>query len=285
VRRLKLPAIALALALLYIVALHPMTGLPGGFVYLTLGWLIPSVINLLLSTWIALFFGIQWPGRAAILVVVSFLLGMNTLLPDLFKARPKPVSSSEIARVVRVTSGMVVDVGLMTPRLPDEVFYTQAPSALGVSVSTDGAACGCMWFTDARSPSTEQQVWDVISAKVHRSEIGGPLYIGSGNMALGGVHFDVRFMRSATPGKTVNLLITLYDGWNVTAVFKQADIPISDAIQTGIHAPGLRVDRFYQNALGMLVRHNFWVFILESRMAGFSPEPLRRFLDDAVDVQ
>jgi hypothetical protein len=282
-----LPAIALALALLYVGALHPASGGLGGTFYLFIGsWFIPSAINLLLSAWIVSFIKIHRAWRIVLFVAVSFLLGMNTLLPTLIRPNQVPVTSAEILRVIRIPPGMRVDEGLMTPRLPDEVFQTSAPSALGVQVGQN-EACMCMWFAQPLGESTDWQIWNVIDSYLGQSAgIWGSDYLDPGirRMALGRAHFDVRFTRGAMPN-TVNLLLTIYDGLEATATYNQAAIPVWSILPPQPHGNGLEGEDFYRNALSMLVRHNFWVYYLDNRMSGFSPGPLKAFLGHAVDVK
>lgn len=281
---LLFPSIALVLAILYIAALHPGTGALGGSFFLFFGsWFIPSAINLLFAAWIAFLFKVGRLPRAAIFIAASFFLGINTLLPALFAARPEVASSTEIFRTVHIRLGETVDAGLMAPRLPGELLYSQAPSALGVGVGWN-EGCMCMWWAPPAGPSTKEQVWYVINAYVHRSGIGGPDYIGMGNLALGGVHFDARFTRSAIPN-TVNLLLTIYDGLDVTAVYKQSAIPVWSTLPLAPHGEGLSDEHFYHNAIHMLVRQNFWVSLFEERFTGFSSGPLKAFLRRAVIVE
>jgi hypothetical protein len=278
------PTVALGLALLYLATLHPVTGFLGGAFFLLLGWwLIPSTINVLLAAWVASLFKVHKAWRAFIFLTASFLLGINTLLPVLLRPRPDVSSSANIFRVIRIKPGEKVDGGLMTARLADEAPYPSAPSALGEQLA-ENEGCGCMWWEPPRGLSSGEQVSAVIDAYLHRpNSMGGVLYIGSEKMALGGVHFDMRFTRSAIP-KTVNLLLTIYDGWDVTAVYRQSAIPVATTSppKSNKDWPG---DHFYINALSMLVRQNFWVFLLDSQMSGFSAEPLKSFLHRAVIVE
>ena len=284
---LMLPSIAVVLAALYVGSLHPASGAFGGAFYLLFGsWFIPSAINLLLSAWIVSFIRVRRVLRALLFLAASFLLGMNTLLVPLLRPNPIPVSSSEIFRVIRISQSMRVDQGWMTPALPDEVSDTSAPSALGVQVGQN-EACMCMWFTPPVGESTDWQIWHVINAYLHRREmIESTNYLipTMRNMALGGAHFDVTFTPGATPN-TVNLLLTIYDGLDVTAKFRQLAIPVWSTLPPKAHGSGLGGKNFYRNVMSMLVRHNFWVFYLDSRMSGFSPEPLKAFLSRAVVVE
>jgi hypothetical protein len=286
VKVLVLPVIALVMAIVYTFALHPASGMFGGAYYLLFGsWFIPSAINLLLSAWIVSFIRVHWAWRVVLFVAASFLLGMNTLLPSLIRPNPVPVSSTQIIRVIRIPQSMRVDQGWIAPALPDEVSGTLAPSALGVQVGSN-EACMCMWFTPPVGESTDWQVWHVINAYLHRRDIiDSANYNDAGmrRMAPGGAHFEMKFTRSATP-KTVDLLLTIYDGLDVTAIYKQADIPVWSTLPSPPppRTSELGGEHFYRNALSMLVRHNFWVFFLDSRMSGFSPEPLKAFLRRAV---
>jgi hypothetical protein len=284
IRHFKLPAIALGLAIVYLVTLHPVTGFLGGAFFFLLGWwFVPSAINVLLAAWVASLFKIHLAWRVVICLAASFLLGMNTLLPALVRPKPEVSSSADIYRVIRLKPGEKVDGGLMTARLANEASYPSAPSVLGVNLA-EKEGCGCMWWEAPRGPTSDEQVWAVIHAYLHRTNnIPTTLYIGSGKMALGAVHVDMRFTRSDIPN-TVNLLLTIYDGWDVTAVYRQSAIPVATTLPPTSNKdwPG---HHFFRNAMSMLVRQNFWVFLLDSHMSGFSTEPLKSFLHRAMVLE
>lgn len=275
---------ALVLGLLYIYSIHPMSGALGGaFFWIIGGWMIPSAINLLLSYFVVSFLPMRRPWKIPAFIAVSFLLGMNTLLVPLFMRNPPQPSTVEVYRPLHIPPGKRVDEGLMTPRLPGEVFGTRSPTWLGARVAGN-EGCMCMWFTPPTGDTSQWHVWHVINAYLRRRDsINGTDYLGPdlARMAVGGAHFDVRFTRGKRP-YTVDLLMTVYDGLEATAKYTQAGIPVWSTDPDHGHPDRLAMDQFLPTVETMLLRRNFWVFLFDDRMSGFAEEPLRAFLRQAV---
>ena len=275
--------IALVLAVLYIVSLHPMSGALGGAFFWIVGWIIPSAINLLLSLFVVSFLKIRRLWKVPVFIAVSFILGMNTLLVSLFTPDLPQPSTSEIFRQIRITPDMGVDEGLMTPRAPGELSGSRSPSPLGVRVAGN-EGCMCMWFTPPTGDTTEWQVWHVINGFLGRRDtLSSTLYVGADmqRMAQGGAHFDLRFTRGKQP-YTVDLHMTIYDGPEPTAKYSQSGIPVWSTEPEERHPERLLMNQFLPNVESMLVRRNFWVFLFDGYMSGFSRAPLKAFLGRAV---
>lgn len=276
--------IALVLALLYIGSLHPASGMLGGAFYWLFGsWAVPSGINLLLTFFVVSFLPIRRVWKIPAFVAVSFLLGMNTLLISLFTPNPPQPSTARIYRSLHIAPGSQVDQGLMAPARPDEIFGTSAPTPLGVRVAGN-EGCMCMWFTPPTGDTSYWQVWHVINGYLRREDswhwgnYSTPDLVG---MARHGAHFDLRFTRGKHP-YTVDLLMTVYDGTEPTAVYTQAGIPVWSTEPEHGHPEHLSMAQFLPNVESMLLRRNFWVFLFDRQMSGFATKPLRDFLGRAV---
>jgi len=276
--------VALVLAVLYIISLHPWSGMLGGaFFFLFASWVIPSAINILLSYFVVSFIRVRRLWKIGLFVAVSFLLGMNTLLVPLFARPPPQPSTSDVYRPLHIKADTDVDEGLMSARIPGEVYNTYMYSPLGVHVAGN-EGCMCMWMTPPVGQTTEWQVWDVINGYLgHRRSITGTTYIEPGlrSGAVGRVHFDLRFLRGKDP-YTVDLLITLYDGLEPTAKFTQSGIPVWSTEPDHGHPDTISTYGFLPNAENMLWRRNFWALYFENDMSAFSKAPLKAFLRRAV---
>jgi hypothetical protein len=275
--------IALVLGLLYIYAIHPSSGMLGGLFFWLAGWMVPSAINLLLSFFVLSFLPIRRRWKIPAFVAISFVLGMNTLLVPLLMWNPPQPSSADIRRPLHVKPGERVDAGFMSARIPGEINGTQSPSPLGVQIAGN-EGCMCMWFTPPAGDTTEWQVWHVINAYLHRSDSldGGNYFTPGVKMDVAGsVHFDSRFTRGKRP-ETVDLLMTVYDGTELTATFTQSGIPVWTTAPESGHPDRISTYQFLPNVETMLLRHNFWVFMFDRSLSGFSRGPLRDFLKRAV---
>lgn len=73
----------MALAGLYIFGLHPASGMSGGTLFLVIGWVVPSLLPLLLALWIALSCRCGLPLRLGVFVISLVLASVNTHLPAL----------------------------------------------------------------------------------------------------------------------------------------------------------------------------------------------------------
>jgi hypothetical protein len=133
-------------ALLFILFLHPITGVLGGCAFLLTGWLIPTLVNVIVARWISLVLPIRGWGRIAVFVGASFLLGVNTSLPTIVRSIVHPTVPELTTEILRgATAGAPVNF-FLAPH-PD----TPASSVLSrVSVGGD-EGCGCLYFVPQKT--------------------------------------------------------------------------------------------------------------------------------------
>jgi len=281
-KSLFLPIAAVALALVFIVTLHPASGAAGGFVFLLVGWVIPSAINLLAAAWIVLFFRAHWSLKTALFVVVSFILGINVSIPDLFKHAPQTIVNSKIIRAVHINAASPIDDRLSaTSQTP--MNYVFGPTPLGVSVSPD-EGCMCMYFDYGDGARTYyNQIQDYIY-QIGRSRPDHKFYFFDPLRSPDVIHFDVEFTK-AVMTHAVNVKVDIYDGIKKTATYSQYNLPYLsfDTNSIGRGRP-LMSEHFYSYSESMLLRHNFWTYLLKNQISGIPISPFKMFLSRALPV-
>lgn len=287
-KSLYLPISAVALALVFIAALHPLSGGLGGFVFLLIGWAIPSVINLLLSAWIVSFVRTHWSLRILLFVLVSFVLGVNMSLPDLFAHAQQPIVSSEILRSVRVTSSTPLDDRLMVAT-QTPMDYSFGPSSLGVGIGGD-EGCGCLYFVYGGHIRGyyEQLQDDIHQIKTdHKFFFFDPAKFPNApsRKSPNGVHFDVKFTEATAMAHAVDVTVDVYVGFERTATYSQRNlpVPILEDRQNG-RERSLKSEHFYAYCGSMLIRRNFWMHFLEDQMNVIPTSPFKIFLSKALQV-
>lgn len=256
-----------------------------------LGWLIilitaivPTAINIVLAVWLVSFLKTSRILKFVIFIPISFLLGINTLLPKLFAPYPVQATTASIVRTVDVHPFTRVDEGLMRPRLADEANNPIGPSALGIDLDWD-YDCGCPWFGPGPDADYEWEVWDVINAKLHRQRgIESTNYLLVLKRMVDGVHFDVRFIKVASVPDVVDLSVDVYEGRIRTAVFEQRNLPTLSMRHESRPSGELLRRELLKYSTSMLLHRNFWVYILHNRIEGFPSAPLRSFLTRAINV-
>ncbi|MBS0382223.1 MAG: hypothetical protein JSR56_07305 [Proteobacteria bacterium] len=280
--RLLPPVIAVTLALFFVLTIHPISGFIGGFLFLLTGWAIPSVINLLLSFWIAWSFRFHAVIRIVIFVSASFLLGINSWLPEFFSPPPVPPVEASISRPVPITRSTPVDGGLRAA-IPDSPrIDLGVPDPLGVNVLAE-EGCGCMYFVyghmDNSYYSEFSRRMDNAGLSFTRRKV---FYSFDPVKYPNGVHFDIKFTPSGD-SHHVSATINVYDGMMKTATYAQRDLPIAvfDSKGVGWRRPLLSAN-FYDYCISMLMHRNFWTVMFAKRISGDPTAPFSDFLSKAL---
>ena len=253
----------------------------GGFVFILIGWAIPSAINLLLSAWIVSYVRAFWSLRLAVFLIVSFLLGVNLSLPNLVGKGPPRLVTVDILRPIAVTADTPLDDRLMVVS-QSPLNATPAPSPLGVNVSAD-EGCGCMYFRyDGRD--YYNQLKDVVE-RVSQVRRNKRYYFFEPPRFTNAIHFDVEFTQSVAAGHMVDVTVNVYDGLQKTATYSQYNLPVPaiDEQSVGRRKP-LMSDHFYEYCASILMRQNFWMWMLEDRLRGKPISAFEGFLSSALHV-
>lgn len=277
-----LPLAALILAGVYLLSIHPATSFVGGIVYLLAGWAIPSALNLVLAVWVALLPRMRGLLRIPLGVLVSFVIGMNTLLPAVLLPSAPPPVEMVVIRPVPAVPGLAVDARLIPvdPRNP----YNMAiePSPLGLDIGGD-EGCMCMYWV-AHNRAWRDQVQAVINDRHFRDGDGAHLFSSQFPDSAPYnkiVHFSVGFAQLGARHDLIDMTVDVYQGFDKVASYRQHDLPV----ETGLLGRGYALlnGRFLQNSWGMLIHRNFWTLLLHDRLQGGRPAaPFKDFLAKAM---
>src|SRR5215470_13629098 len=133
-------------AVVFLVALHPATGVLGGLIYLLTARALPTIMVVALALGFAWLLPVRLAVRIAVALPLSFLLGLNTALPVLLDlVRYSPAVSYEVRRAA-VWSAERHPVVNVKKRRWGPIFVV--PFGPRVRVAGD-EGCGCMYFLDA----------------------------------------------------------------------------------------------------------------------------------------
>ena len=134
--RLLFFGLAALTAIVFLVALHPATGVLGGLIYLLTARALPTIMVVALSLGVAWLLPVPLAVRIAVALLLSFLLGLNTALPVLLDlVRYSPAVSYEVRRAANVKKWRWGPIFVV-------------PFGPRVRVAGD-EGCGCMYFLDA----------------------------------------------------------------------------------------------------------------------------------------
>lgn len=157
---MTIPKNILLLILIYFISLHADSGVLGGIVFLLTESLIPSIVNLLISYWVSFHLLKKISNyfiKIALLITISFLLGINFYLPDLWNYQrynqphhlqltvinPLHLPSLNKDNEGRPILADFISVGW------DKVDIKTSPFATAEVSGDEG--CGCLYF---KAPST-----------------------------------------------------------------------------------------------------------------------------------
>jgi hypothetical protein len=260
--------------------LHPISGGFGGLAFLLVGWLIPTLVNVIVSWWLALLLPIRgWP-RIAMFVGVSFLLGVNTSFPTIVHSLirpPAPELTTQILR--RTTANVPVDFFVAPhPDIPASSVLSQ------VSVGGD-EGCGCMYFLPHETYYSKLSalIEDMTKSKGH----GETNYsLNPADLSRVGVHLNVYSKIDTEHPDRLDFHIDVFDKAERTASFIQRNLPSDTKIR-------LRTGRdrrllngyFYSNCFDMLLHDNVWAYLLQNKASYFPAADLRTFFSNALDLK
>lgn len=142
--RLLLSAVSVIFA--YFVGLHPASGFFGGMPIFFLGWMVPSLVNILFSLWLASLFTIPRLFQGFLFVVFSFVLGLNTNLYTWITeiATPQPVTY-HVEKIVEYPNPKLRG-GCIGSDDSARNLYVSAGSFLSPITLGGNEGCGCMYF-------------------------------------------------------------------------------------------------------------------------------------------
>jgi hypothetical protein len=278
-----LPFTAFMLVVLQFFALDPGSSYLGGLIYLLVGWwVLPTAVNALLAVWVAVIFRVHWALRIVLGVFVSFLLGVNTALPNLLHLNDLPHADEVVIRPLPVTHSLAVDARMVV--VNSDIPYDQQMVPPGVELGED-EGCMCMYWT-ASAPAYPYRVQELINQR-GLSYVPGQYQFSDQLPDVAPyneiVHFVVRFSPSlAGRNDFVDMEFDVYQGHDKKATYLQRQLPIAAKEVRG-RGTSLLKGHFVANVWSTLLHHGFWTTILHDRL---QPDdyvaPLESFLRQAL---
>jgi hypothetical protein len=271
---------AIIVAALYIITLHPYSGIVGGlfFVFL-IGWTAPSLLNILLTGWCVLFIKGGRLIRVLCFVPVSFVLGINTSFPVLItRLAHTPEISSKVHRAVKIDEHTKINFWLHQNR----ILVAADPLSSPFDAQGD-EGCGCMYFVFNGSGNYLSQLDFFIRQLIPFRSI---MEINPSVMPpslAGGVHFNVQLVQDLQTRDTANLSFDVYDGAEKTASFSQRGIPYDSSVERRIGRERRLLNGYFlQNSSSMLLHDNFWTYLLRDFVSYIPRTSVKDFLAQAV---
>ena len=262
-------------AVVFLAALHPVTGLIGGLVYLVTGWALPSIMVIAFALGLAWLVPASLAVRVGIAVVLAFVLGLNTLFlafGDLLDYNP--AVSSDVRRAVMWSAERHAVVNVK--KRPWGAIFV-VPFGPRVRVGGD-EGCGCMYFLDAADALYSDRVvatlFDVVG------ERGGVTDYTGSTPERADVHIDLTFWEEPDGFRA---LVEFFDHGEKIAAFVHRRIPLHALTdRTGVGRERLS-DNFFENAFDILLHDNIANDLVNAVAPEYFPErELRAFFLQAI---
>lgn len=267
---------------MFLLTLHPATGILGGIVFILIGWIAPILFNGCLAWAFALFLPVASWAKIVWGILFAFLLALLPALPALYAQLASPPRISyEVHEKVTLPPDMTVDLNIKErPKdqwwKPNPVIFVnpaQVPWTVG-----GNEGCMCMFFevkpTASYSAILTQQV-------VSRGKNLRSLSYGDAR-SMQGLWFVYAIEK--TERGTYNLKFDVMRKDNVTATFWQKDIPEEFVFEREGGNHFSFKTRFYGPALRILFSDNIPTQILEPSFKSIFPyQEFNKFLQEAVE--
>jgi hypothetical protein len=247
----KILLLAVILALLYFVSLHPISGFLGGALFLLVGWLIPSLVNLLLSYSIAyVFIKNNIPLRLVICIIISALLGLNILLMNIINKKNNYTISVVYPLYMPTTDVFTVFSDYSTANIK--------PFPINLYYLAGDEGCGCLYFksqmplyNDLATVNALEKFFNHSDRHIVGSMTGGPI--------LADYVVQTRVVEKLNKA---NVQVKITDKFGGEVLISK-NYPTSALIHTKEGQPKYTVfpgKHFWRHAGIMFIYNNFWVY-------------------------
>jgi hypothetical protein len=259
---------ALALAGIYLLALHPVSGALGGMFFLLSGWAIPSLVVGLIAAWLALFFQSK-VARGLVFVVASILLGLNTAIPGLVV---QATASRDVEWHVErmVTADPPVSIHALYEKKPGHALV----STLRVMKSYEDYDCNCLYFR------ANDDVYYEVFLDRELMDLQGRLSKASTERPI--FSYD---LAPDAGGQTATVTFRISDRQGASATFTQHGLPYH-TLPAGNAGRFYPIGHFYfGNALDTLLHNNIWLTVIGGWVPNyFDADGFRAFRAQALRV-
>jgi hypothetical protein len=282
----------LLLAVTFVLALHPATGVLGGLFLLFTGWAIPSLLNILVALLIVSLFPafFRRPTAAVpVLLVVSFLLAVAVEAPvialRIFHAPSIPYT---VTRVVSVPSGWVrpsVEGCAQTPGFPcPSGLYVVANPLTRVIDMGGNEGCGCSYWTvpDTDAGGTARSFTDYLAEDIKRQMQEDDR---SRNVSVPNLSIVVAGRPNQENPNLLDLKIDVKDGAATTATLTEQGVPRYRRAFIDSDRAVLLNGHFFEIAMHDITHDTFWSPLVGRRFGYYPRQQVQRFLKESIHVQ
>jgi len=232
---------------IYFGSLHSWSGIFGGIIFLLLGSILPTLINLSISYLIAFYCtgGIRDSIKCLIFVLISFTLGVNTKLVDIFPLKDAN-ENIEVLKPLRVINNPKIYI-----KKPDNLDLKVSPF-IPFSVGSD-EACMCMYFKSTKS-LLRQSLFTLIN--MIEKNAGGIIETYSSRRA----DYQIIYEAKTEKGE-IHLKSTILDQYGGHVVIKNiypASLSFTDEFNGMNRNGNLSGLYFWKYASMLLMNDNIW---------------------------
>lgn len=248
------------LTFLYLFALHPISGVIGGALFMFLGFWVPNFVNILLSYWLATCVFRRFSYKTVILTaLLSFIFGLNVFLLSPFISAPKDISVNVIKPLTPPTKAKS-DYAIFDIKTVFETNATIAPFLVTPQDVEGNEGCGCMYFYNIAPVYSNSSIKGMFNDYLNTIANKYPITQAANNSHT---RYIVTTNIKQKNGKSlVELNIQDNHGGNVTiSAFYSQYLYVSsmDDYQKRDVFPG---KNFTVSAFNVLLYHNFWAMYL-----------------------
>jgi hypothetical protein len=145
--------------IIYIISLHPVSGIWGGIVFFIIGWAIPTITNFLLAYFLLLFFPekLYKLFKLFIFILLSFILGVNIKIPYIFTIfHSYDIPEINSIKIIHPLSSSAEPVYFRSGKVEFKVDgHIKLKKSFFGSVEISGnEGCMCMYFEEPYTPLT-----------------------------------------------------------------------------------------------------------------------------------
>ena len=284
-------AASLLLAMLYVMALHPVTGFLGGLFVLFTGWAIPSLLNILVTAVIISFFP---PFFRRPIIAVPLLLAVSFLLAVAVEASVigqriwhPPMIQYSVTRPIDVQSGRVrlliagcgENPGL---QCANNLYVVANPLARVIDMGGN-EGCGCSYWTlpDTEEGSMERSFMDYLTSDVERHMKEDPDRAES----IDNLSIVVSKTYNQGDPRLVDLSVEVKDGEVTTAMLTEEAIPRYRQAFIDSDRAVLLNGHFLEIAMHDLSHDTFWSPLLGQTLGYYPRKQVQAFLKEAIHLQ
>lgn len=292
--RLWLGCLCAAIALLFALALHPVSGFIGGLFIVFLGWAVPSVLNILASIFVLACLPRKLGRRPLTTLVIgiaaSFLLAAIPAMPTIIEGfLNPPIVTSTVSRAVTVPKGTMNFMSVSSPSL--DVVVNPFASLIGMG-SNEG--CGCSYWTAGDSGSVLNSYHELLTEDLVRHTGGSesPQAMAPTLKNFRNPLLPVNPLVSLAVIKTTghrdpdraNITINVMECRKITAEFHEFSVPAYPQEFMTLNGKPLSSGPFFEIVWHDLTHDTFWSWILGTRFGYYPRSQIREFLRHAIVV-